>query len=155
MYHDDVAIEILTDINVALHDGVVSSFVNTGGFLSENRWLEQRLGSAETKVSAKQRAQKKIKVKEGRGVPLVANSDDLTIREFVALFETGGLSCRLDFLFKVEGNITQFLLNVTDDFSFGGGGEAIAAFSEDLHEVISKITSSKVESENGVGQGIS
>ena len=53
MYHDDVAIEILTDINVALHDGVVSSFVNTGGFLSENRWLEQRLGSAETKVSAK------------------------------------------------------------------------------------------------------
>ena len=47
-YHNDIAIEIFTDINVALHDRVVGSFMDTGGFLSENWRLEQSLWSTET-----------------------------------------------------------------------------------------------------------
>jgi hypothetical protein len=50
-YHDNVAIEIFTDIDVAFHDGVVSGLMDTGSFLSKNGGLEQRLGSTETTKS--------------------------------------------------------------------------------------------------------
>jgi hypothetical protein len=87
-------------------------------------------------------------------IPLVTDGDDLTVGEFVTLLEGGRLSGGLNFLFKVEGDITQLLLDVTDDFSFGGGGEGVATLSEDLHEVIGKITTSEVETEDGMGQGV-
>lgn len=51
IYHDNVAIEIFTDIDVAFHDGVVSGLVDTSSFLSKNGRLEQRLGSTETTKS--------------------------------------------------------------------------------------------------------
>jgi hypothetical protein len=47
--HDDVAVEILTDVDIAFHDGVVGGLVDTGGFLSEDRRLEQGLRGTETK----------------------------------------------------------------------------------------------------------
>jgi len=84
MYHDNVSIEIFTDIDVAFHDGVVCSLMNTSSFLTKNRRLEQSLWSTETFIS---------------------NSDDLTVGKFVGLFETRGLSGSLDFLFKVESDV--------------------------------------------------
>merc|ERR1712168_1581461 len=52
------------------------------------------------------------------------------------------------------GNIAQLLLDVTDNLSLGSGGERVTSFSEDLHQVVSKFTSSKVKTEDGVGQSI-
>ena len=46
--HDDVAVEILADVDVAFHDRVVRGLVDTGGFLSEDGGLEQGFGCAET-----------------------------------------------------------------------------------------------------------
>lgn len=90
----------------------------------------------------------------GGGLPLVTDGDDLTVGEFVTLLEGGRLSGSLNFLFKVEGDVTQLLLDVTDDFAFGGGGEGVATLGEDLHEVIGKITASEVETKDGMGQGV-
>ena len=44
---DDVAVQITTDIEVALEDRVVRRLVNTGRFETKERRLEERLGCAE------------------------------------------------------------------------------------------------------------
>merc|ERR1711915_106646 len=56
--HDSVGIEILTDVNIAPHDGVVGGLVDAAGFHSKEGRLEEGLGAAET---------------------LVANGDDLAV----------------------------------------------------------------------------
>merc|ERR1712102_254715 len=61
--HDSVGVEILPDVNIALHDGVVGGLVDTAGFHSEEGRLEEGFGGTE---------------------PLVANGDDLTVGELMA-----------------------------------------------------------------------
>jgi len=57
-------------------------------------------------------------------------------------------------LFEVKGDVAEFFLDVTDDFTFGGGDEGVTSFSKDLHEVVSQVTASKIESHDGVWEGI-
>ena len=57
--HDGVGIEILTDVNIALHDGVVGCLVNSTGFHPQEAGLEESLGTPE---------------------PLIADGDNLTKR---------------------------------------------------------------------------
>jgi hypothetical protein len=131
-YHDDVAIEILTDIDVALHDGVEGGDVDTAALQTQDGGLEQGLGSAEA---------------------LVSDGDDLSIGQLVGLLQAGGLAGGLDLLLEVEGDVAELLLDVTDDFTLGSGGEGVAALGQDLHEVVSQITTGHVDTGNGVGQG--
>lgn len=83
-YHDDVAVKVLSDIDIALHDRVESGDVYTAAFEAENGRLEESLGSTE---------------------PLVANGDNLAVRELVRLLQAGALSSRLDLLLKVESDV--------------------------------------------------
>ena len=46
--HDDVGVQVLTDINIALHDGVVGGLVNTSGFKTNEGRLEESFRSTET-----------------------------------------------------------------------------------------------------------
>ncbi len=48
---NDVGVEFLADINVALHDGVVGGLVHTIVFLADQRGLEEDLGAAESFVA--------------------------------------------------------------------------------------------------------
>ena len=48
---DGVGVEILTDINVALHDGVEGSLVDTNDLHTQERRLEDGLWAAETLVT--------------------------------------------------------------------------------------------------------
>ena len=89
-----------------------------------------------------------------RDVPFVTNRNDLTVREFVTLFKTGALSSSLNFLLEIEGDVAQFLLDVTNNFSLGSGTERVSTFGKNLHEVVSKIAASKIESKNRVRQSI-
>ena len=57
-------------------------------------------------------------------------------------------------MFEVKGNVAEFFLDVTDDFSFGGGDERVTTFSKDFHEVVGKIATSKIQTHDGVGKGI-
>lgn len=49
---------------------------------------------------------------------LIANSDDLTVRQFIALLQGGGRGSRGHLILKVQGDITQFFFDVTDNFTF-------------------------------------
>jgi hypothetical protein len=58
-------------------------------------------------------------------------------------------------LFKVKGNVGEFFLDISDDFSFSGGGEGLTSFSQDFHHVVSQVTTSQIETEDSVRESIS
>merc|ERR1719295_2314678 len=66
---DGVGVEILTDVDVALHDAVEAALVDADDFHTQERWAEHGLGAAET---------------------LVADGDDLTIGQLVGLLDGRG-----------------------------------------------------------------
>lgn len=131
-YHDNVSVEILSDIDITLHDGVESGDVDTTALKTKDRRLEESLRSTES---------------------LVTNGDNLTVRKLVRLLQAGALGSSLDLLLEVKGDVAELLLDVTDDFSLGSGGEGVTALSKNLHEVVGKITTSHVDTGNGVGKG--
>ena len=47
----DVSVQVLTDIDITLHDRVVRSLVHTTRFHTQERWLEQSLWATETFVT--------------------------------------------------------------------------------------------------------
>merc|ERR1719186_381304 len=131
--HNIVGKEIFTDINVTPHNGVEYSFMNTNRFHTQERWLEKCLRGSES---------------------FVANSDDLTVRKLVGL--VNGRRCRgcVHLGFEVKGDVAQLLLDVANNFSLSGGGEGVAALSHDLHQVGSQVATSQVQTEDGVGKGV-
>merc|ERR1719167_536609 len=131
--HDSVSIQILADVNIALHDGVVDSLMNAAGFHSKESWLEESLRAPESFVS---------------------DGDDLAIRKLIGLLKGGRSSGSGHFLFKVKGDIAELLLDVTDNFAFSGGGEGIATLSKDLHQVVGELTSSEVKTKDSMGKSV-
>merc|ERR1719486_1592982 len=131
--HDGVGVQVLPDVNIALHDGVVGGLVDTAGFHSKEGRLEESFGGTE---------------------PLIANGDDLTVGKFIGLLKGGGGSSGGHLLFEVKGNIAELLLDVTDNLTLSGGGERVTTLSEDLHEVIGELTASQVQTKDGVGKSI-
>merc|ERR1719493_544239 len=100
---------------------------------SEEGWLEESLWASES---------------------LVSNGDDLTVGKLIGLLKGGGGSSSGHLLLEVKGNIAKLLLDVTDNLSLGSGGERVASLGEDLHQVVGELTSSKVKTNNGVGESI-
>ena len=49
--HDGVGVQVLSDVNIALHDGVVGGLVDSARFHSKEGRLEQGLGASESLVS--------------------------------------------------------------------------------------------------------
>merc|ERR1711977_404684 len=131
--HDGVGVKVLPDVHVALHDGVEGGLVDAAGFHSEEGRLEEGLWAAET---------------------FVADGDDLAVGKFVGLLEGGGGGGGGHLLLKVKGDVAELLLDVTDNLTLSGGGERIATLGEDLHEVVSKVTASKIQTEDGVGESV-
>ena len=78
----------------------------------------------------------------------------LTVGQFVGLLEGGGGGGGGHFLLEVEGDIAELLLDVTHDFTLSGGGEAVAALGQDLHQVVGQVATGQVETEDGVGQSV-
>lgn len=63
---------------------------------------------------------------------LVADGDDLPIRQLVALFQGGGRGSSGHLVLKVQRHIAQLLLDVTDNLTFSCQGEAKASvFAEE------------------------
>merc|ERR1712039_856212 len=83
---------------------------------------------------------------------LIANSDDLAVGKLIGLLKGGGSSSSGHFLLKVKGNIAKLFLDVTDNLALSSGGERVATFSKDLHEVVGKLTTSQVQTKDGMGK---
>merc|ERR1719500_2597481 len=96
------------------------------------------------------------RLEEGLGAPepLVADGDDLSVGKLVGLLEGAGGSGCGHLLLEVKGDIAELLLDIPDDLPLGGGGEGVAPLGEDLHQVVSEVTASQVEPEDGVGKSI-
>merc|ERR1719278_26149 len=131
--HDGVGVQVLPDVNVALHDGVVDSLVDSAGLHTEEAWLEESLGAPE---------------------PLVADGDHLAVGQLIGLLQGGGGGGGGHLLLEVQGNIAQLLLDVPNNLPLGSGGERVAPLGEDLHQVVCEITAGKVEPEDGVGKSV-
>merc|ERR1711894_455877 len=131
--HDGVGIQVLTDVNIALHDRVVGGLVDTTGFHSKEGRLEESLRAAE---------------------PLITNGDDLAIRKLIGFLKRGGGSSSGHLLLKVKSNIAELLLDVTDNLTLSSGGEGVATLSEDLHQIVGELTSSKIKAHNSMREGI-
>merc|ERR1719376_1144917 len=131
--HDSVGIQVLTDVNITLHDGVVGGLVDATGFHSKEGWLEESLRAAET---------------------LIANGDDLAVGKLIRLLKGSGGSSSGHLLLKVKGNIAELLLDVTDNLTLSSGGEGVATLSQDLHQVVGDLTSSKIKTNNSMGESI-
>merc|ERR1711976_262626 len=67
--HDSVGVQVLSDINIALHDGVVGGLMDSAGLHSEEGWLEESLWASES---------------------LVSDGDDLTVGKLIGLLKGGG-----------------------------------------------------------------
>merc|ERR1719195_735514 len=78
--HDSVGIQVLPDVNIALHDGVVSGLMDTAGLHAQEGWLEEGLRGTE---------------------PLIANGDDLAVGKLIGLLKGGGGSSGGHLLLKV------------------------------------------------------
>merc|ERR1711931_215131 len=125
--HDGVGVQVLPDVNIALHDGVVGGLMDTAGFHSKEGRLEEGLGGTE---------------------PFVTNGDDLTVGKLIGLLEGGGGSSGGHLLLEVKGNIAELLLDVTDNLALSSGGERVATLGEDLHQVVGELTASQVQTED-------
>merc|ERR1712153_66287 len=103
------------------------------GFHSQEGRLEESLRATETFIS---------------------DGDDLTVGKLIRLLKGGGGSSSGHLLLEVKGNIAKLLLDVTDNLTLSGGGERVATFGEDLHQVVGQLTSGKVKTDDGMGKGI-
>merc|ERR1719261_287324 len=128
-----VGVQVLTDVDVALHDRVVGALVDAGLLHAEEGRLEEGFWASE---------------------PLVADGDHLAVRKLVRLLERGRGSGSLHLGFKVERNVRELFLDVADDFSLGSGGERVATFGEDLHHVVGQVTAGQVKTEDGVRERV-
>merc|ERR1712051_323886 len=131
--HDGVGVQVLPDVNIALHDGVVGGLVDAAGLHSQKAGLEEGLGAPE---------------------PLVADGDDLAVGQLVGLLQGGRGGGGGHLLLEVQGNVAQLLLDVTDNLPLGSGGEGVAPLGEDLHQVVGELTASQVKTDDGVGESV-
>merc|ERR1712183_991851 len=130
---DSVGVQVLPDIDVALHDGVVGGLVDAAGLHPQEAGLEESLGTPE---------------------PLVADGDDLAVGQLVGLLQGGGGGGGGHLLLEVKGNVAQLLLDVPDDLPLGSGGEGVAPFGEDLRQVVGELTASQVKTDDGMRKSV-
>merc|ERR1712168_161522 len=91
----------------------------------------------------------------GASESFVTDRDNLSVGKFVGFLQTRATCCSLHLLFEVKSNITELLFNVSDDFPFCSGGERVTTFGQDLHQVIREITTSQIQTNDGVRESIS
>lgn len=75
--------------------------MDTARFHTQEGWLEQGFWATES---------------------FVTDGDDLSVGQFVRFFQRGGSSGGGHFLFEVQGDVAQFFLDVTNDFSLSCSG---------------------------------
>merc|ERR1712012_544828 len=120
--HDSVGVQVLPDVNIALHDGVVGGLMDTAGLHAKEGRVEEGLRGTEL---------------------LVANGDDLAVGKLIGLLQGGRGSSSSHLLLKVKSNIAELLLDVTDNLTLSSGSERVTTLSEDLHEVVGELTASQ------------
>merc|ERR1711970_585358 len=115
---DVVGVEVLSDINIALHDRVVGSLVNTGGFHTNERWLEEGLWASES---------------------FVTDGDDLTVGKLIRLLERGRAGSGGHLLPRVEHDTGGSARGVEGEYGLDGDvhGWEVEGLKHDLSHLFS------------------
>ena len=107
--HDNVAIKIFSDVNIALEDWLISDFMETRHLFTDHHGLEESFRASES---------------------LGSNCDDLTIRKFVSLVILSWTvigyimsEFTINFCFEVKSNITEFFFDISDCLWFSWWAE--------------------------------
>merc|ERR1719184_668305 len=79
---------------------------------------------------------------------------DMTVGQLIGLLQGSRSSSSGHLLLEVEGDIAEFLLDVPDNLPLGSGGEGVATLGEDLHQVVGELTSSQVQTDDGVRESV-
>merc|ERR1719367_1861826 len=87
----DVGVEILSDVNVAFHDGLESGVVNATSLLSDQTWLEEHFRATET---------------------LAAHCDDVAVRKLVGLLIVRTLGGSLHLCVEIQGDVAQLFFDI-------------------------------------------
>merc|ERR1712055_497808 len=90
----------------------------------------------------------------GAPEPLVTDGDDLAVGQLVGFLQRTGGSGSGHLLLEVQGDVAELLFYVPDDLPLGGGGERVTPLGENLHQVICEVTTSQVQPEDGMRQGV-
>ena len=85
---------------------------------------------------------------------LGAHGDDVSVGQLVGLLLVAALAGCLHLAVEVQRDVAQLLLDVADNLTLRRGGEGVAALGQDLHHVLREVTAGQVQSEDGVGQGV-
>lgn len=132
--HDDIGVEISSDINIAFHDRLEGAVVDARSLLADQGWLEENLWAPEA---------------------LVANDNNVSVGKLVRLLEGRRLSGSLHLRVVVKCNVGELLFYVAYNFSLGRGCECVASLGQYLHQIISEIAARQIQSHDGVGESIS
>merc|ERR1719464_1759734 len=97
-----IGVEVLANVNIALHDGLERGVMDAACFLSEETGLKENLGATEA---------------------LTADRNDVSIWQFVSLLLIRGLSCCLHLGVIIQSNVRKLLLHITNNLALGRGGE--------------------------------
>ena len=131
---DDVLVEVLSDIDIGLGDGLEALVVDSRELLADEGGLEEDFGASES---------------------LGAEGHHGTVGHLVVGFlGSAGLGL-VEFLVEVKSSVAELLFDVLDDFSLGGGGEMVASLGHDLEQVVGQVSSGQVDSQDRVGQRVS
>ena len=118
---DSVGVEILPDVHIALHDGVVGGLVDTTGLHTQERGLEQSLGAPEPLISDSDHLNIII---SNLGNTETISPIYLSVGKLVRLLKAGAAGSSGHLLLEVESDIAEFLLDVADNLPLGGCGKA-------------------------------
>jgi len=146
---NNVLVQILADINITLGDRVVGSLVDTIEVLADDRGVEENLRS--TEAGRTDLDDGTIGKLEGLLLGLRA---DLLVHQLPVAVVSNTRVEDVQLVIEVLSDVAELLLDVTDDFTLSSGGERVTLLSKDLAEVVSDITTSKIETLNSVRKSV-
>merc|ERR1719238_803924 len=129
----DIRKDLYSNVNIALHNGLEGSVMNATGLFANEAGLEEHLGATEA---------------------LAANSDNVTIGQLVCFFLVGALSSRLHLRVKVQGDVAELFLDITNDLALRCCGEGVAPLCQNFHQVLCEVTSGEIETQDCMWQRI-
>merc|ERR1719409_484707 len=119
--------------NVAFHDGLEGRVMDATGLFANEAGLEEHLGAAEA---------------------LTANSDYITIWQLVCFFLVRALCSCLHLCVKIQGDVAELFLDITNDLALRCCGEGVATFRQNFHQVLCEVTSCEIETQDCMWQHI-